>query len=629
MNDLITNGTEIKQRIISEITKATDNVYVAVAWFTDRDIANAIINAKNRNVVVDIILSSNANNEEVTRMLKGANISVHAFDTGDTRGLMHHKFCLFDNKISINGSFNFSYNASKNNVENIVVSDDTSLYAQFLTEFEQLKYNIDNQIALTATTQLPEIKIPQVQPINIVDTFAQQLHNLLYSSAQINAEEYKRKGYETSKKSQGSIDIFRTEYNNIEEEIKSFATDDGLTNKKNILTSNISNAYESAKSNLEAEKQEKIATAKKDNELEKRQTTDKITGIQQEKSILESGNQNTGEKGLLQINKEIEKNKLEKKALEQSFIVKPFWNLGTTLSTLFLVILSLYLSFFFASAVYKVLFEYNIIQNSMEAGVRPGLPELFDANAIVKIFRLKGVFFGFVGLIFFVFPVALSNIKLFGSKNKLVNGLMFWGGLLIFDVIVAAMIAENTDEIKSLLIGKESQLQFWEVVKHGEFWMIFMFGMIPLIITHYVIEKIFHSYKNSQRDLVDAEKNRKIQFLEEEMIELNFDKESIGIKVKEKEDAISECKTKITSIETEINSVQNQIETRYTEMQKQIKAIVDDFNARILSGKIFTDVILDSVISTYKSGFIEYLPEFYSTEEVSIRVREIEQVVNQ
>jgi hypothetical protein len=628
MNDLITNGTEIKQRIISEITKATDNVYVAVAWFTDRDIANAIINAKNRNVVVDIILSSNANNEEVTRMLKGANISVHAFDTGDTRGLMHHKFCLFDNKISINGSFNFSYNASKNNVENIVVSDDTSLYAQFLTEFEQLKYNIDNQIALTATTQLPEIKIPQIQPINIVDTFAQQLHNLLYSSAQINAEEYKRKGYETSKKSQGSIDIFRTEYNNIEEEIKSFATDDGLSNKKNILTSNISNAYESTKSNLEAEKQEKIATAKKDNELEKRQTTDKITGIQQEKSILESGNQNTGEKGLLQINKEIEKNKLEKKALEQSFIVKPFWNLGTSLSTLFLVILTFYLSFFFASAVYKVLFEYNIIQNSMEAGVRPGLPELFDANAIVKIFRLKGAFFGFVGLIFFVFPVALSNIKLFGSKNKLVNGLMFWGGLLIFDVVVAAMIAKNTDEIKSLLIGKESQLQFWEVVKHGEFWMIFMFGMIPLIITHYVVEKIFHSYKNSQRDLVDAEKNRKIQFLEEEMIELNFDKESIGIKIKEKEDAISECKTKITSQETEINSVQNQIETRYAEMQKQIKAIVDDFNARILSGKIFTDVILDSVISNYKSGFIEYLPEFYSTEEVSIRVREIEQVVN-
>ncbi|NBR15792.1 MAG: hypothetical protein EBU01_14630, partial [Crocinitomicaceae bacterium] len=95
------------------------------------------------------------------------------------------------------------------------------------------------------------------------------------------------------------------------------------------------------------------------------------------------------------------------------------------------------------------------------------------------------------------------------------------------------------------------------------------------------------------------------------------------------DDAISECKTKITNLETEINAAQNQIETRYSEMQKQIKAIFDDFNARILSGKIFTDVILDSVISNYKSGFIEYLPEYYATEEVSVRVREIEQVTNQ
>ena len=68
------------------------------------------------------------------------------------------------------------------------------------------------------------------------------------------------------------------------------------------MTSNISNAFESIKTNLHLEKQEKITVAKKDNELEKRQTTDTISGIQQEKSILESGNQNTGEKGLLQTN---------------------------------------------------------------------------------------------------------------------------------------------------------------------------------------------------------------------------------------------------------------------------------------------------------------------------------------
>jgi phosphatidylserine/phosphatidylglycerophosphate/cardiolipin synthase-like enzyme len=60
MNEILTNGTEIKQRIIAEIQKANQNIYLAMAFFTDRDVANAIIAAKNRNLNVDIILSSNA-----------------------------------------------------------------------------------------------------------------------------------------------------------------------------------------------------------------------------------------------------------------------------------------------------------------------------------------------------------------------------------------------------------------------------------------------------------------------------------------------------------------------------------------------------------------------------------------
>lgn len=626
MNDIITNGAEIKQRILSEVNNANQSIYLAMAYFTDRDIAMALVSAKNRNVFVDVILSSNIQNDTVKLILKGANIIIHAFETGDVRGIMHHKFCLIDNKITINGSYNYSINASNNNVENIHVSDDNSVYSQFFSEFERLKYNIDNQIAVNTTAQISENKIQLIEPINIIDTFSKRLHDLIYSAAQIDTAEYRQQGNDNSTESKGSIDIFRTEYNNIKERIKTYATDEGLGNMKNILTSNISIAYESTKTNLESEQLEKISIEKRSNDLEKRQIIDRISEIKHEKSILESGNQNTDEKGLLQINKEIEKNKLERKTLEQSFVVKKFWNLGTILSTLFLVILAFYLSFFFASAVYKVLFEYNVIQASVEAGVRPNLPELFDADAIVKIFKQKGAFFGFVGVIFFVFPVALSNIKLFGSKNKWINALMFWVGLIIFDVVVAAMIAKNTDEIKSLLIGKESQLEFWEVVKHGEFWMIFMFGMIPLVIVHYVIDKIFNAYKNSQRDLVDAEKNRKIQFLDEEMIDLNSEKDSLTIKVKEKEEEINQQNTKVLNLETEINNRQTQIENRYTELQNQIKAIYDDFSARIVSGKIFTDVIFGSVISAYKSGFIEFLPEYYATDEVTKRVQAIEQV---
>lgn len=628
MNDIITSGTDIKQRILTEINNANQSIYLAMAWFTDRDIANAIIEAKKRITNIDIILSSNAQNETVKLMFKGAGISVHAFETGDTRGIMHHKFCLIDSKISINGSYNYSYNASNNNVENIHVSDDPSIYSQLFSEFDRLKYNIDNNIAVSAVVQEPDRNIEPVRQTNAIDTFSQQLHNLVYTAAQINTDEYQKQGFETSKESSGNIDIFRVEYDNIKEIIKAYATDEGLSSKKNVLTSNVSNAYESMKTNLDTEKQENITVTKRNIDLEKRQVTDILTKLRSEKSLLESGNENTGDKGILQINKEIEKNKLERKSLEQSFIVKPFWTAGTILVSLFLVVFVCYLSVFFASALYKMLFEGTVIRNSLEAGVNPGLPKLVDANAIVKVFRQEGALFGFIASIFFMFPVLLSNIKLIGSERKFVNNLLFWVGLLLFDIIVAAMIAINTDEIKCLLKGTESTLKLWEVVKEGEFWMIFMFGMVPLIITHYLIENVTTAYKKSRREIVDGEKDRKIQVLDLELIELNSTKESLKDKIKVKDDEIKEREMGIINLETLFNIEQTKIEGRYSELQRQIKNIYDDLNAKILSGKIFTDVIFDTVISAYKSGFVEFLPTYYAPNEVTIRVKEIERIIS-
>jgi hypothetical protein len=628
MSDLITNGTEIKQRIISEINNAQQCIYLAMAYFTDREIAMAIVEANNRKVLVDIILSSNAQNETVKLMLKGAGISVHAFDTGDARGIMHHKFCLIDSKISLNGSYNYSLNASSNNVENIQVSDDIAIYSQFLSEFERLKFNIDHKIAVSEQSIMPETKIPEAQPMNIIDTFSKQLHSLVYSAAQIDTEKYKVDGYEKSRDNKGNIDIFRTEYKTIKERIRTYATDEGLGNIKNVLASKISIAYESNKTNLENEKQEKISIAKRDNDLENKQLNLKLDELKQEKSILESGNPNTGEKGLLQINKDIEKNKLERNSLEQTFIIKKFWSIGTIFIVIGLAIFSFYLSIFFASAVYKVFFEGNAIRVSLEAGINPGLPQLVDANAITKIFKLQGPLFGFIAALFFLIPILLSNLKILGSENKSVNKLLFWVGLLVFDILVSTMVAINTDEIKSLLEGRQSTMQLWEVIKHGEFWLIFVFGMFPLILTHFLIDNVIKAYKDSRREIVDAEKNRKIQLLDLDMIELAADKENISTLLKEKNIEIESLNEKRIRFETDINTLQTQIEAKYSELQKQIKAIFDDFSARITSGQLFTDVILNSVIAAYKSGFIEFLPEFYASNEVGYRVKEIDQASN-
>jgi hypothetical protein len=630
MNDIITNGTEIKLRILTEINKSQKSIFLAMAFFTDKDIANAIIEARKRNVFVDIILSSNAQNEVVKQLFLDSNIKIHAFETGDERGMMHHKFCLIDNKITINGSYNYSYNASNNNVENIHVSDDYSIYKQFLTEFERLKYNIDNNLAVNLIVKQNNI-MDYNNKTGHVESFLQQLYNLVYLSVQVNTDDYKKKGFEKSRESGGSVEIFKAEYNNIQENIRLYEIDDTLLGKKGILTSDIKNAFEVKKNDIEESRKSEIDTQNVNIEHEKNQIINDINQLKVEKSSLEIGHHSTSERGLLQINKDLERNKLEINLLEKSFVIKKFGSIGNILIMIFLAICFFYLSIFFASALYKVFFEGNLIKLAMESGLRPDSPQIIDANAAVKIFQMQqgGAIFGVISILIFLFPLSLTNLNILGSKNKIINIISFWVGLVIFDILVSFMVAINTDKINSLLEGRNSTLQFWDVVKTGEFYLIFIFGMLPLFITHNLINNITSAYRNSRRELLDAEKNKALEILEREKIDLDFEKDSFVRKILEKEEKIQEKNSLISLQDKKLLEIKNSIDSKYSNILNQIKVIFDEYCSKISSGRIFTDVILDSIVSAFKTGFIEYLPVLYSDQEVSNRVREIDNVITE
>ena len=51
---------------------------------------------------------------------------------------MHHKFALFDGRLLANGSFNWTRSATRDNDENLVVSDDGNLVRVFGLQFEKL-----------------------------------------------------------------------------------------------------------------------------------------------------------------------------------------------------------------------------------------------------------------------------------------------------------------------------------------------------------------------------------------------------------------------------------------------------------------------------------------------------------
>ena len=52
--------------------------------------------------------------------------------------LMHHKFCIVDNKKLISGSFNWTMQAVMGNKENVIVTEDPKLVRGFVQEFEEL-----------------------------------------------------------------------------------------------------------------------------------------------------------------------------------------------------------------------------------------------------------------------------------------------------------------------------------------------------------------------------------------------------------------------------------------------------------------------------------------------------------
>ncbi|HXI15189.1 MAG TPA: phospholipase D-like domain-containing protein [Chloroflexota bacterium] len=112
--------------LLSDIEKATSRVTAASAWFTNREIARAILRSKAERKVV-ILNATDLRRDgtsPILEMLGGGALGApgpHSFRNGvyvaggvDFRqGVMHHKFVVADD-IVWTGSYNFTYQAAKN-----------------------------------------------------------------------------------------------------------------------------------------------------------------------------------------------------------------------------------------------------------------------------------------------------------------------------------------------------------------------------------------------------------------------------------------------------------------------------------------------------------------------------------
>jgi phospholipase D len=140
----------IADHLIAMIAKEKKSIKAAVYSLTHRGVAQALAQAKNRGVEVEVIVDPfSLRNRSSMTILTKAGIPVLVWNPEEDvstlkskekkKPLMHDKFCVFGKSIVWTGSFNFTYDADGKNEENVVVLEDAALASRFEEQFNIIK----------------------------------------------------------------------------------------------------------------------------------------------------------------------------------------------------------------------------------------------------------------------------------------------------------------------------------------------------------------------------------------------------------------------------------------------------------------------------------------------------------
>jgi len=132
--------TNIQDELIARIHEAKDNLKIAVTWFTNHDLFNAVVKKLDNPEfeVILIVLNDRINNKKEGVNFQELIDKKGKFYYSGIDNMVHHKFCIIDDNTLVTGSYNWTYYAENRNWENIVVLDNYDIVKAFLEEFEKV-----------------------------------------------------------------------------------------------------------------------------------------------------------------------------------------------------------------------------------------------------------------------------------------------------------------------------------------------------------------------------------------------------------------------------------------------------------------------------------------------------------
>jgi len=130
---------KIESQIIENIKNAKYLIWIAVAWFTNPKIFEALRLKKQNGLNIRIIVNNDSINFRENGLKFGEIAEVKKVSKkGRYENMMHNKFCVIDLETVIHGSYNWSKKANYNNETIQVEPKNKRLACQFADEFVKI-----------------------------------------------------------------------------------------------------------------------------------------------------------------------------------------------------------------------------------------------------------------------------------------------------------------------------------------------------------------------------------------------------------------------------------------------------------------------------------------------------------
>jgi hypothetical protein len=189
---IVSHFQNIRSSIKNEIEKSQKSLSIAVYWFTNQELFDLLLKKLSDGVKIELIIHNDyINNREAGLAFQKFIDQGGKFYFSDEENPMHNKFCIVDNKVLINGSYNWTYYAENKNRENILlIKDEEKVIADFDAEFKRLVSLIK---PLSEVRQFTKFEAEENNALKIKDYLG---HDLLYQAKETNNPELVKNAFE-------------------------------------------------------------------------------------------------------------------------------------------------------------------------------------------------------------------------------------------------------------------------------------------------------------------------------------------------------------------------------------------------------------------------------------------------